>query len=113
MNRSLRILIALGLAALATVATAALISYAPDQIHGASPAGANYLGAAGARIAYHLVDSWGLVRFIFPLALLGFAFALARDHELANTARRLTGAVLLVPALAGLVHLLPPGRYGE
>jgi len=113
MNRPLRLLLAILLAGLGGTVVTALVSYAPDQIRGATPAGSNLLGSLGAWTAHHLIGSYGVAAFLVPLLLLGFAYAYARDKELANLPRRLTGAILLLPVLAGLVHLLPGFRLGR
>ena len=76
-------------------------------MHGASPAPANPLGPVGAYAAHGLLRAWGLAAVLLPAVFLGYAFALFRDYDVSQVGRRLTGAVLLLPALCGLLHLIP------
>src|SRR4051812_46900401 len=113
MNRPLRLLVALLFAAAAVALLVALISYAPDQVVGASPTGANLVGPVGARLAHALVGAFGAAGFLPVLVLVAMAGVVASGAPWDKAARRLTGAILLLPALAGLLHLLPMWRGGE
>ncbi len=106
MRRPVRVVVAGCLAVGAVLLLLALASYAHPQIIGGSE-GKNLMGLAGAWIAHGFILLWGVVAFLPPLLLLGYAVAIWREAELDNLGRRFTGAVILVPALCGLVHLLP------
>lgn len=93
------------MALLAGVWFLALADYQRSQTTGSTVSGSNVMGLAGALIARYGIDVWGLAAFYPVLLLAGWAIALAREAELDNPWRRLTGAVLLLPALTGLVHL--------
>ncbi len=90
-----------------------LASYSANQYSAASPAGSNLMGPAGALIGHACIGCWGVAAFFLPLVLFGYSVALWREYDLASLWRRLTGALLLLPALCGLVHLLPPSRLSD
>ena len=106
-QQGLRVVVAVLLSCLGLGFLIALLSYASDQVTGATPAGANFAGPIGAWLAYHAIIAWGLAAFYVPLVAFGFAIAVLRRDRIENLSRRLTGAVLLIPVLAGLFHLLP------
>jgi S-DNA-T family DNA segregation ATPase FtsK/SpoIIIE len=85
----------------------AFASYAPSQVTSMGGAAMNLMGVIGAYTAHLFILSWGVVAYYLPLLCLGYAVAIWREHELDRLGRRLTGAVLLVPVLCGLVHLIP------
>jgi S-DNA-T family DNA segregation ATPase FtsK/SpoIIIE len=107
------VVVAVMLACLAVALVVALCSYAPDQVSGASPAGLNLAGPLGAWLAHTTITAWGVAAFLVPIMVAGFAIAVLRRDRIENLSRRLTGAVLLVPVMAALVHLMPMGRFGE
>ncbi len=113
MNRPLRLLIALLLAGGAVALLVALISYAPAQVAGASPSGLNLLGGFGAHLAHGLIGAFGVAAFLPPMVLVAMAGVVASGVAWDTAARRLTGAVLLMPVTAGLVHLLPLWRWSD
>ncbi|MBA3686067.1 MAG: DNA translocase FtsK 4TM domain-containing protein [Planctomycetes bacterium] len=87
----------------------AMLDYSPDQISGAGPVSSNVTGPVGAWIADRAIVTWGLAAFYLPVLLLAAGLLVLRSGPLENLSRRLTGAALLLPALAGLMHLLPTG----
>jgi S-DNA-T family DNA segregation ATPase FtsK/SpoIIIE len=107
MRRPVRVVVAGCLAVGAVLLLLALASYAHPQIINGGTEGKNLMGLAGAWIAHGFILLWGVVAFLPPLLLLGYAIAIWREADLDNLGRRLTGAVILIPALCGLVHLLP------
>ncbi len=109
MNGPVRAVVALFLGLVAGFLFFACLGYSSDQIAGARPAGSNLMGFAGAGIAHGLLLAWGLAAFLVPAIVFGYAVAVWRRYDLTHLPRRLTGAILLVPAVAGLVHLLPVG----
>lgn len=112
MNHGARVVVAVLMAGLGVAVGVALTSYTPAQVSGASPAGDNLAGPLGAWLAHHMITSWGVAAFLVPLLILGFAVAVLRRDRIENLSRRLTGAMLLVPVLAGFIHLLPLGKLG-
>src|SRR5690349_19028424 len=110
MSRPLRFALAAAAAGAAVLVLVAEFSYSPDQVVGANPLGRNLAGPVGAWIAHALIGSYGLAAFLPPLVLAGVALSLVRDDGSLNLPRRLTAAVLLLPVLAGLAHLLPAAR---
>ncbi len=90
----------------------AMVSYGASQIGGASPAGSNLLGLGGAWCAYGLIRLWGLASLLVPVLMAGWAWALWKDNDLSEPGRRFVGCFLLIPACAGLAHLIPV-RLGE
>lgn len=113
MNRGLSLLGAGILAVLGLALLLACASYASDQIRGASPTSANLLGPGGAWIAHHSIGSWGLATFVLPLACFGLAISLLGRRGGHYLPRRVTGIILLVPALAGLAQLLPADGWAQ
>ena len=107
MRRPVRVMLAGCLAVGAVLLLLALASYAHPQIINGGTEGKNLMGLAGAWIAHGFILLWGVVAFLPPLLLLGYAVAIWRESDLDNLGRRLTGAAILIPALCGLVHLLP------
>ncbi len=107
MNRAMTLLWAVLLVAVAIFLTVAVFGYRADQVGAASPPGSNPMGLVGAYAAHFLVRSWGVVALLAPILALGWAVVLWRDRDLDGVGRRLTGSALLVPAMCGLVHLIP------
>ena len=110
MGRPTRVIFALLLLAVAGFLLLSFVTYAHNQVAGTGGEGHNLFGSMGAWIALGFIQMWGLVSFYVPLLLVGYAVAIWREAELENLGRRLTGAALLVPAMCGLVHLLPLNR---
>ena len=110
MGRPTRVMIALFLLAVAGFLVLSFVTYAHSQVAGTGGEGHNLFGGLGAWIALGFIQMWGLVAFYVPFLLVGYAIAIWREAELENLGRRLTGAALLVPAMCGLVHLLPLNR---
>ncbi len=113
MNRPMTIVVMSLLAVIAGFLFLALLSYGANQVMAASPAGTNLMGLGGAWIAHSLISFWGIVAFYIPAVLVGYAIGMWREYDLAFLGRRLTGALLLLPALCGIVHLLPVSRLSE
>ncbi|MCK6490134.1 MAG: DNA translocase FtsK [Planctomycetes bacterium] len=113
MSRPLRYALVAVLAVVSGFLAVAMIGYSSGQVGGgASPAGLNPMGLVGAWAAHAVIHAWGVVGFLLPVLGLGYAVALWRDYDLSDLGRRLAGAVLLLPALCGLVHLVPYGTPG-
>ena len=110
MGRPTRVIVALLLLAVAGFLLLSFVTYAHNQVAGTGGEGHNLFGGVGAWVALGFIQMWGLVSFYIPLLLVGYAVAIWREAELENLGRRLTGAALLVPAMCGLVHLLPLSR---
>ncbi|MBA3700715.1 MAG: DNA translocase FtsK [Planctomycetes bacterium] len=110
MGRPARVVVAGILLALAAFLVLAFATYAHSQVAGTGGEGRNLFGGLGAWIALGFIQMWGLVAFYVPALLIGYAIAVWREADLDNLGRRLTGAALLVPALSGLIHLLPLNR---
>ncbi|MBA2481212.1 MAG: DNA translocase FtsK 4TM domain-containing protein [Planctomycetes bacterium] len=113
MNRPLTIVVMTLLGTAAGFLLLSMVSYSANQIIGASPSGSNLMGLGGAWAAHSLISFWGIAAFVVPLMMLGYAVGLWREYDLANLGRRLTGSLLLIPALCGMTHLLPASRLGE
>lgn len=107
MGRPARVVVSGILLAVAGFLVLAFATYAHSQVAGTGGEGRNLFGALGAWVALGFIQMWGLVAFYVPALLIGYAIAVWREADLDNLGRRLTGAALLVPALSGLVHLLP------
>ena len=107
MGRPARVVVAGVLLAIAAFLVLAFVTYSHSQVSGTGGEGRNLFGALGAWVALGFIQMWGLVAFYVPALLIGYAIAVWREADLDNLGRRLTGAALLVPALSGLVHLLP------
>ena len=107
MGRPARVVVAGVLLAIAAFLVLAFATYSHSQVSGTGGEGRNLFGALGAWVALGFIQMWGLVAFYVPALLIGYAIAVWREADLDNLGRRLTGAALLVPALSGLVHLLP------
>ena len=101
-----RIVVAIILTIASVALLLALASYHPAQISGAGSAPTNLIGGFGAHLAHYLVEAWGAVAFYPSLLGLGYAIALLRGKQLDSLAMRLTGAILLLPVLAALIHLI-------
>ncbi len=110
MGQPARVVVVVLLLALAGFLLLAFATYAHTQVAGAGGEGHNLFGGLGAWVALGFIQMWGLVAFYVPLLAFGYAVAVWREAELDNLGRRLTGAALLVPALCGLIHLLPLNR---
>ncbi|MDA3962278.1 MAG: DNA translocase FtsK 4TM domain-containing protein [Planctomycetota bacterium] len=89
----------------------ALISYEPAQITGTGAVSPNWCGTAGAWVAAKMIEAWGVAAYYPALVILGYAVLLLRGGTLSMLPMRLTGAVLLLPALCGLLHLLPASSF--
>jgi S-DNA-T family DNA segregation ATPase FtsK/SpoIIIE len=113
MTRPLALFAAVTLVVLAALVTLAMISYGASQIGGASPAGSNLRGLAGAYAAHGLITLWGLAAYLVPVIAVHWAAVLWREDTLPDPGRRVVGAALLIPAICGLVHLLPVGALAE
>lgn len=109
MHRHLQLALAVALALAGFALLVALLSYQSGQIAGSLPAEGHPLGPAGAWIAHLLLRGYGLAAFFVPLLAIGWAAALWRERDVSHPSRRITGAVILLPTLAGLLHLLPRG----
>jgi len=112
-NHGVRVVVAVMLACMGIALSLSLFSFTPAQVAGASPAAVNLAGPLGAWLAYHTITAWGVAAFLVPLLFFGFSIAVLRRDHIENLSRRLTGAVLLIPVMAGLVHLLPTIRLGQ
>ncbi len=91
----------------------ALGSYSATQFASATPTGSNLIGPFGALLGHLCIGCWGAGAFYIPLVFFGYSVALWREYDIAFLWRRLTGALLMLPALCGLLHLLPPTRLGD
>ena len=109
MNRHLQLGLSVILAVGGVFLAVCLLAYTANQVGGASPAGAHPFGSFGAWLSHALLRGYGLAAFLMPAVSIGWAVALWRDRDTSNAARRITGAIILMPALAGLLHLLPRG----
>lgn len=105
-----RIFWAIALTVLALFTLVSLISFHPDQVGNASPPGRNLCGIVGATFAHIALGAWGLAAFLVPLIAAGFSWAFFRGYRGRNAALKLTGAILIVPAMAGIIHLIPEYR---
>lgn len=90
----------------------ALGTYNTDQIGNASPKGQNLMGIIGAFFGWMLIVSYGLVAFLFPLGLFAAAIAILRGWRGELLMQRLSGFILLLPAICGLIHFFPTGWTG-
>jgi S-DNA-T family DNA segregation ATPase FtsK/SpoIIIE len=113
MNRPMALITVALLAAGSGFILLSLLSYNSTQVAAASPVGSNLMGPVGAWLAHLMISCWGLVAFYIPVVMAGYGVAMWREYDLAFLWRRLTGALLLLPALCGLMHLLPATRVGE
>jgi DNA segregation ATPase FtsK/SpoIIIE, S-DNA-T family len=114
MGRPARVVVAFVLWAVAGFLFLSFATYAHAQVSGTIGAeGGNLFGPVGAWIAHAFILLWGIVAFYLPALLIGYGIAVWREAELDNLGRRLTGAALLVPALCGLVHMVPLGGLGD
>lgn len=109
MNRHLQFAISVLLAIGGFALLLALVSYKASQIGTATPAEGHPFGMLGAWLSHALVRGYGLAAFLVPVVAIGWAVALWRDRDLSNPSRRIAGAIVLLPALSGLLHLLPRG----
>ncbi len=109
MGRPARVVVASFLLAVAGFLVLSFATYSHSQVAGSGGDGRNFFGGLGTWVALGFIQMWGLVAFYVPALLIGYAIAVFREADLDNLGRRLTGAALLVPALTGLVHLLPLG----
>lgn len=99
------------LLALASLLTLAGLGYSHEQLD-LGGAG-NPCGLLGARLAAWSIGTLGLAAVLVPALALVLAILLATDRGNdkpgSTLALRLTGCLLLLPAAAGLLHLLPTG----
>jgi DNA segregation ATPase FtsK/SpoIIIE, S-DNA-T family len=109
MNRHLQFAISVVLAIGGFALLVALVSYKASQIGTATPAESHPFGMLGAWISHALIRGYGLAAALVPMVAIGWAVGLWRDRDLSNPSRRIAGAIVLLPSLAGLLHLLPRG----
>ncbi len=109
MGRPARVVVSLILFAVAGFLALSFMTYAHSQVAGATGGadGRNLFGFFGAWVGHSFILLWGLAAFYLPILLAGYGIAVWREADLDNLGRRLTGAALLVPALCGIIHLLP------
>ena len=113
MTRPIALVAAVALVVAALFVSLAMLTYAASQIGGASPAGSNLMGLGGAYVAHGLITVWGLAAYLLPIITIHWAMVLWREDSLPDPGRRLVGVALLIPAVCGLVHLLPVGALAE
>ena len=113
MTRPIALVAAVALMVAALFLSLAMVSYSAAQIGGASPAGSNLVGLGGAYAAHGLITLWGAAAFLVPLIAVHWAMVLWREDSLPDPGRRMVGVALLLPALCGLLHLLPIGSFAE
>ena len=113
MTRPIALVAAIALIVAALFLSLAMVSYSAAQIGGASPAGSNLVGLGGAYVAHGLILLWGAAAFLVPLIAFHWAMVLWLEDSLPDPGRRLVGIALLLPALCGLLHLLPIGSFAE
>ena len=113
MTRPIALVAAVALVVAALFTALAMLTYTASQIGGASPAGSNLMGLGGAYVAHGLVTVWGLAAYLLPIIAIHWAMVLWREDALPEPGRRLVGVALLIPAVCGLVHLLPVGALAE
>jgi S-DNA-T family DNA segregation ATPase FtsK/SpoIIIE len=113
MTRPIALVAAVALIVTALFLSLAMISYSATQIGGASPAGSNLMGLGGAYIAHGLITLWGAAAWLIPIIAVHWAMVLWREDCLPDPGRRLVGVAVLLPALCGLLHLLPIGSLAE
>ena len=113
-QRCVRLLLAVVLAALGCFLLLALTSFEHRQVAGtAAFTDANLCGHIGGQLAHLLIGSWGIVAWLLPILTIGYAVALLRGKRLEHLGTRLAGAILLIPVLCGLFHLLPANPASE
>ena len=103
----IRLAIAILLIATAIFLLLAQLSYHPHQVGAAVSHASNLCGAAGAWLAHATIHTWGVGALVLPAALFGFGLPLLRHPRIHHLGARITATVLLLPIIAGLVHLLP------
>ncbi len=108
-NRHLQLALSVLLAIGGFALFLALVAYKASQTGTTTPVESHPFGPAGAWIAYVLLRGYGFAAVLVPVVAVGWAVGLWRDRELSSPSRRLAGAILLLPVLAGLLHLLPRG----
>ncbi len=109
MNRHLQLALSVLLAIGGFALLIILVAYKASQTGTTTPAESHPFGSAGAWIAYLLLRGYGLAAVLVPLVAIGWAIGLWRDRDLREPSRRIAGAIILLPVLAGLLHLLPRG----
>ncbi len=109
MNRHLQLALSVLLAIGGFALLLALVAYKSSQVGTTTPAESHPFGLFGAWTAHALLRGYGFAAILAPLVALGWAVALWRDRDLSHPSRRIAGAIILLPALAGLMHLLPRG----
>lgn len=109
MNRHLQFAISVVLAIGGFALLLALASYKASQIGTTTPAETHPFGMLGAWFSHALIRGYGLAAVLVPIVAVGWAVGLWRDRDLSNPSRRIAGAILMLPALAGLLHILPRG----
>ena len=109
MNRHLQLALSVLLAIGGFALFLALVAYKASQTGTTTPVESHPFGPAGAWIAYVLLRGYGLAAVLVPVVAVGWAVGLWRDRDLSSPSRRIAGAIILLPVLAGLLHLLPRG----
>ena len=84
-----------------------LISYDPAQLGAIGSQVGNWCGPVGAWTAHGLITSLGLAAWYPVLAVVGTGLACLFRRIWSQPYRQLTGALLLLMVLPGLLHLLP------
>ncbi len=102
-----RISIGIGLCLVALILSVAMLAFTGDQVGASAPVATNPMGGVGAWASYGLLRTAGLAAFLIPAVIAWGGAALIRDRDPHRAGRRLVAIILLVPALAGLVHALP------
>ncbi len=109
MNRHLQLALSVLLAIGGFALLLALVAYKASQTGTTTPAESHPFGPAGAWIAYVLLRGYGFAAVLVPVVAIGWAVGLWRDRDLSDPSKRIAGAIILLPVLAGLLHLLPRG----
>ncbi|MEK7411943.1 MAG: DNA translocase FtsK 4TM domain-containing protein [Planctomycetota bacterium] len=109
MNRHLQLALSVVLALGGFTLLLCLVAFKATQVGTATPAEAHPFGMFGAELSRMLLRGYGLAALLIPLLAIGWAVALWRDRDVSNPSRRIAGALILLPAVSGLLHLLPLG----
>ncbi|HAT11685.1 MAG TPA: hypothetical protein DCS97_14080 [Planctomycetes bacterium] len=109
MNRHLQLALSVLLAIGGFALLLTLVAYKASQVGIQTPVEVHPFGPFGAWLAHALLRGYGLAAFLVPLVAIGWAVALWRDRDLSHPSRRIAGAIILLPAISGLLHLLPRG----
>ena len=112
MTAPVRIVLGIVLLLIATITVLAMVSYTGVQLGATSTPDRNLMGVVGAGIAWLLLTTFGLAAFIIPLAMGWGGYAMIRDRDPRRASRRATGVFILLPCLAGIVHVAFSGIDG-